>query len=112
MNYMGGKHRQGPTIAKFVKEIIKPDQIYVEPFCGAIGVAYRVNHTRMILSDVSESLINMWKFLLENPNFELPEVITENEYQEVKSKKDPKDWRTAYIGFGMSFGSKYCGWLS
>jgi DNA adenine methylase len=106
---MGGKHRQGPMIAEFVKIVLKPKQWYVEPFCGALGAAWRVNHSKMVLADISESLITMWQFFQNNPNFELPDVITEKEYNEIKNIRDPKDWRTAYYGFGMSFGSKWFG---
>lgn len=108
MNYMGGKHRQGPKIAEFVKKVLKKNQWYVEPFCGALGVAWRVNHNKMILADISDSLITMWK-KFQDSNFELPDVITEKQYNEIKNIKDPKDWRTAYYGFGMSFGSKWFG---
>ena len=109
MNYMGGKHRQGPKIAEFVKLVLRPDQWYVEPFCGALGAAWRVNHNKMILGDVSEALISMWQFFQDNPDFELPDVITEDEYNAIKKIRDPQDWRTAYYGFGMSFGAKWWG---
>lgn len=109
MKYMGGKFRQGKKIAEFVKKVLKLKQWYVEPFCGALGVACRVNHNKMILSDVSEALISMWQFFQDNPTFELPDVITEDEYNMIKKIRDPQDWRTAYYGFGMSFGSKWFG---
>ena len=107
MNYMGGKHRQGPKIAEFVKLVLRPDQWYVEPFCGALGAAWRVNHNKMILGDVSEALINMWQFFQNNPDFELPDIVTEEEYNKIKKIRDPQDWRTAYYGFGASFGGSY-----
>lgn len=107
MNYMGGKHRQGPIIAKIIREVLD-DQWYVEPFCGALGVASRVAHDKMILSDISAPLINMWDAFLD-PSLELPDVVSEDEYLRIKAIKDPSDWRTAYYGFGMSFGSKYWG---
>jgi DNA adenine methylase len=103
---MGGKHRQGPKIAEFVKMVLKPRQWYVEPFCGALGAAWRVNHNKMILGDVSEALINMWK-TFQDMNFELPDVITEKQYNKIKNIRDPSDWRTAYYGFGASFGGSY-----
>lgn len=108
MNYMGGKFRQGKKIAELVHQVIGPDQWYIEPFCGAMGVATRVQHDKMILSDVSHPLMVMWQHMV-NPASELPDVITEDEYNAVKAVRDPNDWRTAYYGFGMSFGSKYFG---
>lgn len=108
MNYMGGKYRQGPKIAQHIRKVLHDDQWYVEPFCGALGVASRVAHDKMILADISEPLVNMWR-AFQDPTLELPDVITEDEYNAVKAAKDPSDWRTAYYGFGMSFGSKYWG---
>ena len=108
MNYMGGKHRQGKRIAEVIRANLEPGQWYVEPFCGALGVASRVDHDRMLLADVSQPLIAMWE-ALQDPNLELPDVVTEEDYQRLKVAKDPTDWMTAYVGFGMSFGSKWFG---
>lgn len=108
MNYMGGKHRQGPKIADFVREVLKPGQWYVEPFCGALGVARRVGHDKMLLADGSEALINMWK-TLQDPSINLPDVVTEEQCRRLNAARDPGDWMTAYAGFGMSFGSKWFG---
>lgn len=108
MRYMGGKFRQGKTIASAINHVLLDSQWYVEPFCGALGVATHINHDKVILSDVSESLINMWK-ALQDPNLVLPDTISEEEYNQIKKIKDPSDWRTAYYGFGMSFGGKWFG---
>lgn len=42
MRYMGGKMRQGKIIAQHVKRVLGPFQHYVEPFCGALGVATNI----------------------------------------------------------------------
>jgi DNA adenine methylase len=107
MNYMGGKFRQGPTIIQFLEEVLTPEKTYVEPFCGSMWVASRMNHKRMILSDVSRCLMSMWAFFQHNTDFVLPDEISEDEYNEVKKVRDPDDWKTAYYGFGMSFGSRF-----
>lgn len=107
MNYMGGKFRQGPVIVNYINEVIQPDQWYVEPFCGALWVPSRLDHPKMILSDISEALVNLWKFLQANPNFDLPDHVSEEEYTAIKKVRDPKDWRTAYYGYGLSFGARY-----
>ena len=74
MRYMGGKHRQGPKIAEFVTRALKPGMSYYEPFCGAMGVAYRVIPAAakagleipiIGLSDVNESVITMWRRALD-----------------------------------------------
>jgi DNA adenine methylase len=108
MKYMGGKFRQSKHIARFTKMVLSEEVTYVEPFCGAMGSATAVDHNKMVLSDSSEALINMWR-TLENENFILPDFVSEEEYNEIKNIKDPKDWRTAYYGFGLSFGGKFFG---
>jgi DNA adenine methylase len=114
MNYMGGKHRQGPKIATFIEPYMKPGLSYVEPFCGAMGTAWRILPLAMEygikdiwLSDSNEALINMWRALLDG--WEPPDIVTEETYQYYKKNRDPKDPMTAYCGYGMSFGSKWWG---
>ena len=114
MNYMGGKHRQGPKIAAFIEPYMKPEMSYVEPFCGAMGTAWRilplaVKHgiEHIWLSDSNKALINTWQALLNG--WEPPDVVTEEMYQHYKNNRDPQDPMTAYCGYGMSFGSKWWG---
>ena len=101
MNYMGGKHRQGPAIAKVIKTLLSPGCYYFEPFCGALGSAHRVaqilpERVTMHLSDVNEPLINMWKAALDG--WVPPDVVTNDEYDRVKLIRDPTDPMTAYCG--------------
>jgi len=118
MNYMGGKHRQGPKIAEVVGKILEPGMDYYEPFCGAMGSAYRViemmltrgivpKNLNINLSDINVSLITMWEAVLNG--WIPPDIVTEETYNTVKSVRDPSDPMTAYCGFGMSFGSKWFG---
>lgn len=109
---MGGKHRQGPTIAAYLAFFLEPHGRYVEPFCGALGVASRVaaiapEGLALHLSDVNEAVINMWKACL--VGWEPPGVVTEADYNRVKAVRDPKDPMTAYCGYGVSFGAKWFG---
>jgi DNA adenine methylase len=112
MNYMGGKHRQGSKIAETIRPHLYTGCNYFEPFCGALGAAYRVAEVlppgvTMYLSDVNQALITMWQAVLDG--WVPPDVVTESTCQRVKSIKDPSDPMTAYCGYGMSFGSKWFG---
>jgi len=106
--YMGGKFRQGKKIAEFAHRVLTPDRVYVEPFCGALGAASRVAHSRMILNDVCKPLILMWKGLYEG-TIELPDCVTEEQYNHYKQVRDMDDWMTAFVGFGFAFGGKFFG---
>ena len=105
MKYMGSKNR----IAKYLLPIILKDrkegQWYVEPFVGGCNMIDKVDGLRMG-NDRNEYLIAMWKAL--QNGWVPPEVVTELEYQEIKNNQDfyPKEL-VAYVGFAMSFGSKW-----
>ncbi len=54
MQYLGGKYRQGKMIARIISPYLINNITYIEPFCGAMGVASRVAKFYcgpMILSD-------------------------------------------------------------
>lgn len=106
MKYQGGKHRQSKIISNYVNMIKNTDH-YCEPFCGALSVACKVDDRfKLLLGDNNEALINMWKHLLSNNGCAIPH-ISESEYGNLKILKDPKNWLTAYAGFGLSFGGMW-----
>lgn len=120
MKYLGGKHRQGPIIAQYILKcllIYKKLMVqYIEPFCGAMGVATRVINLiiehklkcKIILSDNNQALITTWKSLVFN-GWVPPCHITLSTYNKYKKVQDPNDPMTAYVGFGMGFGGKWFG---
>lgn len=73
MRYMGGKFRQSKAIIEQL--VIHKGNCYgyMEPFCGAMGVAEKAlpvlaehGFTEFHLYDISEPLINMWKAAIFN----------------------------------------------
>ena len=108
MRYMGGKMRQGKKIAEVVKKVLGPDQPYVEPFCGALGVATNLGREGLLLSDVSRALIRMWQDAWDG-KIEYPAYVSYEEWVAVRAKQDPEDWRTAFYGFGCAFSGRFYG---
>lgn len=115
MRYIGGKHRQGKIIAGVLKKHTA-DAVYVEPFCGSLGVARHLapHATHMMLSDVSASVIAMWENLSrlteEQLQQLLPDTIDEEMYAAVRACPDNfPSWMEAYVAVGMSFGGKWWG---
>ncbi len=111
MRYLGGKHRQGKKIAEYVGRVLKPHQVYIEPFCGALGSAHQVakiHNGRMVLSDQHYPLIKMWQEVLFN-GWIPPQEITEIEYNQIKKIQDPENPLTAFSGYGCAFAGKYFG---
>ena len=64
MRWTGGKYSQ-TEIVKFVKELSEPhvDKIWIEPFCGALGMTFRLNPQTAILADTNKDVINLYKHL-------------------------------------------------
>lgn len=105
MRYFGGKSRTAKYIVQVLKQLRKPNQLYIEPFIGGAWIFTQMDDPK-IGCDANESLISLWTYLKDGG--ELPETITEEEYQQAKSLTDT-DPLKAFIGFGCSFGGKWFG---
>jgi DNA adenine methylase len=111
MRYYGGKGIHGKRISNIITEyLIKNGEdpssmIYLEPFCGALGVMrhMRVKFKKCYANDICKDLIQLWKSI-QKGTFKNPK-ITEKKWKELKygNSKKPSDIR-AFAGFGCSFG--------
>lgn len=106
MQYLGGKSRTYKEICAFLESVRKPNQPFVEPFCGACWVTQGMSGARYA-SDANQALITMWKAA--QSGFEFPDYVTREDYLSYKSKQDPTDPMTAFVGLGYSFGGKWFG---
>lgn len=104
MQYLGGKSRTYKQICAFLESIRKPNQPFVEPFCGACWVTQGMSGARYA-ADANKALITMWKALQDG--WEPPEFVSEDEYKDYKQAQDSNDPMTAFIGFGCSFAGKW-----
>jgi len=112
---MGGKIRQSKVITAELVRRYNKQTIYVEPFCGALGSAEKaipalaaVGVKQFVLSDVSKSLITMWRAAVFD-GWSPPKFVSEKLYYAVKRWNDSDDPLTAYCGFGISFAGKWFG---
>jgi DNA adenine methylase len=60
-----------------------------------------------VAADACEPLITLARVWQEG--WRPPAEVSEQLYQEVKSRKDPADPLTAFVGFGCTFGAKWFG---
>ena len=67
---MGSKRRIAKDILPIILENRKPDQWYVEPFCGGCNMIELVNGNR-IANDYNEYVAEMWNALV-NKNWQPP----------------------------------------
>ncbi len=105
MKYMGSKNR----IAKHLLPIMlenRNGRTWVEPFVGGANMIDKVDGKR-IGADLNEYLIEALKLIRDEPN-NIPDLITEDDYQELKDKKE-LNGITGFAGFAMSFGGKWFG---
>lgn len=107
MKYMGSKAR----IAKYILPIIlkdrKPNQLYVEPFCGGCNTLDKVDGYR-IGNDIDEDLICLWNEVARG--WTPPNEIDEYEYKNIKQSINKSPLK-GYCKFALSYGGKaWGGW--
>ena len=106
MKYMGSKNRIAKEILPIILKDRKPNQCYVEPFVGGGNLIDKVEGFR-IGADLNPFVIEALKLIRDNPE-SLPDHVSEEMYQELKSKKE-LNGVTGWAGFSLSFGAKWFG---
>ena len=108
MKYMGSKRRIAKDILPIILKDRKPEQWYVEPFCGGCNMIELVDGNR-IANDYNEYIAEMWNALV-NRNWQPPTEITEEQYNVIKANKEqyPKEL-VGFIGIAVTFGSTWFG---
>lgn len=110
MVYMGSKARLVKYIAPIIQSYITKDTVgYLEPFVGGANMIQHIKHERRFGSDINKYLIALLKHVQDLDN-QLPETISEEEYNKVKNNKDSyPDWYVGLVGFCATFGGKFFG---
>lgn len=104
MRYMGSKRRIADEILPIILKGRKPNQWFVEPFCGGCNITERVTGKR-IANDIHPELIAMYKAL--QSGWLPPKRISEEEYKRIMAAGSPE--LKGYAGFTHSFGAVYGG---
>lgn len=119
--YGGGKARIGCRIYEAINKVIldkeekenKKYEIYIEPFCGMLGVAHHFikneKFNKYILSDINNNIILLWN-KLKNKNWILPDLCSKEEYNKIIKSKTCSALK-GYYGVACSyygmFGGRY-----
>jgi len=107
MHYQGGKSRIANDLAWSMRGG-QNGNVLVSLFCGACNVEAKVNgYDKIICNDNQPYLIALFQAL--QKGYELPEVITEEQYHYIKEHKDDDPALTGFVGFACSFGGKWFG---
>ena len=104
MRYFGGKAKIATKIARFLNNIRKENQLYVEPFVGSGNVAYLMDDPKEC-SDNCPDLIMLWQEIQED-TFIFPDFISEEYYNQLKLETQPSAIR-AFAGFGCANSGKF-----
>lgn len=108
MQYVGSKNKLSKDLAPIIQSYITEDtKGYLEPFVGGANMIDKIKHHNKIGCDIHKELIALLQYAQKN---ELPDTITEEEYNKVKNNKSNyEDWYVGLVGFCGSFGAKYFG---
>jgi len=110
MKYMGSKARFSKEILPIILKDRKPNQYYIEPFCGGLGTFDKVNGNRIGI-DKNKYLIAMWKGLQENKD--KPLEISKELYSKARTEYNNgtniefDDFMIGWIGWMASFNGRF-----
>lgn len=108
MQYFGGKAKIAKELSAFLQSQLKPNQPFVDLFCGSCNVVSKIQARERIANDLHKELIAL--HIAVQQGQELPSAISEEEYKSIKQNKELyPDWLVAFTGFGCSFAGKYFG---
>lgn len=106
MRYQGGKSRIAAQIASVIS--VTGGQCFVSLFCGSCAVESKIlGFDWKILNDKHAYLIAMLQGVQKGYN--LPELITPEQYQYIRNHKELDPVLAGFVGFGCSFGGKWYG---
>lgn len=108
MKYVGSKKRIAKDILPIILKDRKVNQAYIEPFVGGANIIDKVDGKRIGL-DENYFLIEMFKAL--QKGWVPPDNITEDEYKDIKQRKDIKysPELVGFVGIGCSYSGKWFG---
>lgn len=109
MRYFGGKAKIAKPLAEFLNSQLLENQPFVDLFCGSCNVISKIDSKRKrIANDFHEELIELHK-VVQNGYPELPDKITEDQYNFIKNSKVTPKYLKGFVGFGLSFSGKWWG---
>lgn len=110
MKYLGSKNRMAKYLVPVIQSYITDNtKGYLEPFVGGANVIDKIQCSNKIGYDINYNLIELLKHVQKTTD-DIPEYITEEEYNNVKNNKDKYEaWYVGLVGFCATFGAKYFG---
>lgn len=110
MKYMGSKRRIAKDILPIILASRRPEQVYVEPFCGGCNLIDKVPQgAGRIANDNNTYLIALYQHILANKD--LPSNIDKELWLRVRQEDltSFEAWFIAFVRIGCSFGADWNG---
>ena len=104
MQYFGGKVRIAGAIVEELQKILRPDQTFVDLFCGSCNTVSKISAKKRIANDIHKELIALHKAV--QNEWIPPDIVSEEDYTKAKTAEDRLK---AFVGFGCSFSGKWFG---
>jgi DNA adenine methylase len=101
---MGSKRKIANELLTIILAERKPNQYYIEPFCGGLNSLIRSSGKR-IGADNCPYLIALWKAVKQG--WVPPDNLNENDYYRIKQDRESNPVLTAYLGYFLSFGAQF-----
>ena len=119
MVYQGSKDRLSKDLVPIIQKYIDESGFgyYLEPFVGGANVIDKISCTTRAGSDVNTYLIELLKYIRDNPAIlEAPEDCSFEYYKSIRDEYNKKkrsiaselpDWYIGLIGFCASYGGRF-----
>ena len=78
IKWVGGKSSVYPHFEDLIKNNLKEDSTFYEPFAGGLAVSLALEHPKTVVNDLNSELINMYRVIRDNPEA-LIEVLKINQ---------------------------------
>lgn len=104
MTFVGSKRRHARFLVPILEAARRPDQTYVEPFCGGCNLLEHLANPR-VANDAHRYLIEMWRALTER-EWRPPWYVSEATFRHMRTH--PEDYPpelVGFVGFVCAFGS-------
>ena len=67
IKWVGGKQSVYPHFEDLIKNNLKEDSTFYEPFAGGLAVTLALEHPKTVVNDLNSELINMYKVIRDEP---------------------------------------------
>lgn len=112
MRYCGSKRRFIKALKSILCEHLSKTTTFVDAFGGGMNVVCAIPHDKKVAIELNRYVYALWKHLQENGSQSLPQILSEEQYNDIKlsylnQDKRYEDWLIGYVGACCSYGGAW-----